>query len=134
MEEIEIYQKGNKWQNNRYSFMANFNKTNGITSFGKAKKDGKRFYYHIIDLEKTVDIEDIIIEFTPSQDESIGDQSKFGGTDADIAIFYNDSESKKGVILIEFKYIENEFSICTSYKNKKYIRKVCDSITFHNDK
>ena len=52
MKKIETYQKGNKWQKNRYSFMAKFNKKNGITSFGKAMKNGN-YYYHIIDIEKS---------------------------------------------------------------------------------
>lgn len=201
MKEAETYQKGNIWQNNRYSFMAQYNKTNGITSFGNAKKNGN-YYHHIIDSEKndptynllgeqkildevekrfktkagdkkrvltntvasqpccfnlfaplkfkensdltnklfsnllgkTVTVENIIIEFTPDKIESIGDQSKFGGTDADIAVFYSDSENRDGIILIEFKYIENEFSTCTSYRNKSQIRDVCDSQNFHNDK
>lgn len=77
-------------------------------------------------LGKTVKVDSIIIEFTPKEDESIGDQSKIGGTDSDVAVFYKYGNSE-GVILIEFKYIESEFSRCTSYKIKKEIRKKCDN-------
>ena len=94
-------------------------------------------------LEKSVSVLDIQIEFTPSIEESIGDQSVTGGTDADVAIFYIENEKKReGVILIEFKYIEAEFSTCTSYKNKngglsngirkKNIRPKCDIEDFFN--
>lgn len=77
-------------------------------------------------LNKKVSISNIEIEFTPNKSESIGDQSKFAGTDADVAVFYN-YENKKGIILIEFKYIENEFSVCSSYKNKtKNIKDKCN--------
>jgi hypothetical protein len=68
-------------------------------------------------LNKEVSISKIEIEFTPNNIESIGDQSKYGGTDADVGVFYNYG-NKKGIILIEFKYIENEFSICSSYSRK----------------
>ena len=55
-------------------------------------------------LGKVINIEHIEIEFTPKQinslkdfelivDESIGDQSTLGGTDADVAVFYK-SEDK----------------------------------------
>lgn len=201
MKNIDTYQEGNRWQNNRYLFMAEFNKANGITSFGRANKNGN-CYYHIIDSEnvdskynllgeetilaevenrfktkagdknrvltntvasqpccfnlfaplkfeenaglanalfsnllaKAVTVDNIAIEFTPNETESIGDQSKRGGTDADVAVFYTDNVSRSGVILIEFKYIESEFSRCTSYKNKMNIRNTCDSSSFHNDK
>jgi hypothetical protein len=77
-------------------------------------------------LEKIVNVKNIIIEFTPRKEESLCDQSKFGGTDADVAVFY-DFENSGGVILIEFKYIEAEFSRCTSYRVKEGIRKKCDN-------
>jgi hypothetical protein len=98
---------------------------------------------------KIVQVEHIEIEFTPNSkttnrkgfetagDESLGDQSVLGGTDSDVAVFYTYGENKRGVILIEFKYIESEFSICSSYKDKngktpkiKNIRPVCDSPDF----
>lgn len=75
-------------------------------------------------LNKKVSISNIEIEFTPNKSESIGDQSTFAGTDADVGVFYN-YENKKGVILIEFKYIENEFSVCSSYKRKN-IKELCN--------
>ena len=201
MGQTGYYQSGNAWQRNRYLFMSEYNKANGITKFGKAKQPGNR-YYHIVDIDncdcqynllgdkrilealekrfqtkagdkaraltntvasqpccfnlfaplkfpenrsiadtlfssllrKPVRIDDIIIEFTPEQAESLGDQTKTQGTDADVAVFYSDGHKKKGLILIEFKYIENEFSLCTSYKNKKDIRPICNSKSFHRDK
>lgn len=77
-------------------------------------------------LEVEVSIDELIIEYTPTKGESIGDQSKYGGTDADVGVFYTNSLGRKGVILIEFKYIEAEFSTCTSYRKKKDIRPQCD--------
>jgi hypothetical protein len=92
-------------------------------------------------LKKEVNVLDIEIEFTPTEEESIGDQSKIGGTDADLAVSYTDKSGKKGIILIEFKYIEQEFSRCTSYKDKNgrekdgktkiNIRPTCDSYSFY---
>jgi hypothetical protein len=88
---------------------------------------------------KSVMVQHIEIEFTPNShkdlagfeltgDESIGDQGSNRGTDADVAVFYT-SGKQKGVVLIEFKYIESEFSRCGSYKNdkKKTFRNICDS-------
>jgi hypothetical protein len=69
-------------------------------------------------LKKKVTISKIQIEFTPELEESIGDQSIYGGTDSDVAVFYKDEANISGVILIEFKYIENEFSVCSSYREK----------------
>jgi hypothetical protein len=89
-------------------------------------------------LDKKVNVTEIVIEFTPETngiygDESIGDQSQKGGTDADVAVFYT-ADGKSGAILIEFKYIENEFSVCGSYnsKSKKEIRKICDRTGFYD--
>lgn len=92
---------------------------------------------------KPVTVEHIEIEFTPNSlkdlkgfeltgDESLGDQAANRGTDADVTVFYT-SEGRKGVILIEFKYIESEFSQCGSYKSesKKELRKICDKNGFY---
>ncbi len=83
-------------------------------------------------MEAAVVVSHVEIEFTPNcrdlhnlpgyevglkQDESIGDQGTNQGTDADVAVFYTAS-GKKGIILIEFKYIESEFSMCTSFRKK----------------
>ena len=92
---------------------------------------------------KTVSVKHIEIEFTPNTltelngfnrttDESIGDQGAKIGTDADVAIFYTYADNRKGVLLIEFKFIEAKFSICSSYKRKMEIRSVCDSPDFYN--
>lgn len=67
-------------------------------------------------LGKEISVINIEPEFTPTKEESIGDQSAIGGTDADIAVFYTYENNKNGVLLIEFKYIEAEFSVCSSYK------------------
>lgn len=90
-------------------------------------------------LGKNVTVQHIEIEFTPnshknlswfelSVDESLGDQGSNRGTDADVAVFYT-SGKQKGVVLIEFKYIESEFSQCGSYKNDtdKKFRNICDN-------
>jgi hypothetical protein len=97
---------------------------------------------------KEIQVQHLDIEFTPyvnplddrhlsgfpfKGDESLGDQSQFGGTDADVAVFYTYQAGKRGVILIEFKYIEAEFSICSSYrkKDKKQVADICDSAGFY---
>lgn len=95
---------------------------------------------------KKVQIRHIEIEFTPykhqcddrrldgfpfSNDETLGDQSSYAGTDADVAVFYTYGDDKGGVILIEFKYIEPEFSTCSSFKKKKEIRAKCNSQNFY---
>ena len=93
---------------------------------------------------KQIDIQHIELEFTPNQmlwndfplidDESIGDQSKNSGTDADVALFYHYDKNKKGVLLIEFKFIEGEFSTCSSYRNGKVgLKGVCDANTFFKE-
>lgn len=91
-------------------------------------------------LNKKVSVVHIEPEFTPNMcdevkgyerdsDESIGDQNLRAGygTDADIAVFYSYEDNKKGVILIEFKFIEAEFSVCSSYRKKRDIKATCDS-------
>jgi hypothetical protein len=93
-----------------------------------------------------VQVEHIEIEFTPNQhgsltgyelgdrDESLGDQSGSSGTDADVAIFYT-CGAGRGVRLLEFKYIEAEFSTCGSYgtsnrERKVLLRPLCNSAQF----
>lgn len=79
---------------------------------------------------KTIEVTDIKIEFTPGEEESLGDQGVNQGTDADVAVFYRFDEVKEGVLLIEFKYIEGEFSYCGSYKSKSkrdQLHKLCNS-------
>lgn len=81
-------------------------------------------------LDKQVKVIHLEPEFTPNQcnsvtgfekttDESIGDQGNKRGTDSDIAVFYSYDNAKKGVLLIEFKFIEPEFSVCSSYAGSK---------------
>lgn len=91
-------------------------------------------------LGEPVRVTDMRIEYTPTLKESIGDQAKNRGTDADLGVFYETEKGKKGVILAEFKYIEDKFSLCTSYKNKngrktegktlEDIRPICDNENF----
>ena len=114
-------------------------------------------------LEKQVNVIHLEPEFTPNEcnsvisfkrtaDESIGDQNlKLAiGTDADIAVFYTYDNDKKGVLLIEFKFIEPEFSVCSSYagskkkenetseekqqrlKRNKVRQAICDSSNFYS--
>lgn len=95
-------------------------------------------------LARRVEVAHVEIEFTPNRcddvdgferrgdaDETIGDQRGDTGTDADTAVFYRDGAGKRGVILIEVKYIEAEFSRCTSYARKPDIRSSCDANDFH---
>lgn len=89
-----------------------------------------------------VTIHHIEPEFTPNKmaslpgfenngtDESIGDQTELWGTDADVAVFYTYEENKKGILLIEFKFIEAEFSVCSSYK-KKDIKGICNTAAYY---
>ncbi len=93
-------------------------------------------------LGKEVSIHHIEPEFTPNKmgplsgfenngtDESIGDQTELWGTDADVAVFYTYEENKKGILLIEFKFIEAEFSVCSSYK-KKDIKGICNTAAYY---
>lgn len=86
-------------------------------------------------LGKPVKVQHIEPEFTPNNcrvegfeptgDESIGDQNGLQGTDADIAVFYTYDDDKKGILLIEFKFIEAEFSTCSTFRNNEDIRKLC---------
>lgn len=98
-------------------------------------------------LGKAVVVEHIELEFTPNhmltnpfsdsltseQDESIGDQSTYGGTDADVAVFYLYEGNKKGILLIEFKFIEAEFSVCSSFKNKQEVRAYCSCPDYYRE-
>ena len=95
-------------------------------------------------LEKQVKIIHLEPEFSPNEcnsvigfertsDESIGDQGNKRGTDSDIAVFYTYNNDKKGVLLIEFKFIEAEFSVCSSYAGKKQIKSTCDSANYFVD-
>jgi hypothetical protein len=94
-------------------------------------------------LGKTAEVVHVEIEFTPNRcdgvpgferrlDESLGDQSGSGGTDADVAFFYRYGADKRGVLLVETKYIEDGFSTCKSYNDKPRIRPVCDGAEFHD--
>jgi hypothetical protein len=93
-------------------------------------------------LKKRITIQHIEIEFTPNKcdsikgfdrkaDESLGDQDGKQGTDADVSIFYHYGNREKGVLLIEFKFIEAEFSVCGSYRKKKAVREYCDTPQFY---
>jgi hypothetical protein len=84
-------------------------------------------------LRKEVKVIELVPEFTPNEsfcnfrlpnsepvDESLGDQNGPAGTDADIGVCYTyEDGKKKGGLLIEFKFIEAEFSVCGSYHRVK---------------
>jgi hypothetical protein len=95
----------------------------------------KQVRVHHLEPEFTPNMCDNIEGFERTGDESIGDQNlKLGsGTDADIAVFYTYETDKKGVLLVEFKFIEAEFSVCSSYANKKQIKSTCDSENYFAD-
>jgi hypothetical protein len=95
---------------------------------------GKQISVKHLEPEFTPNFCDNVEGFERNEDESIGDQNlKIGsGTDADIAVFYTYEENKKGVLLIEFKFIEAEFSICSSYLNKD-IKETCNSGSFFKE-
>ncbi len=93
-----------------------------------------------------VSVDHVELEFTPNQladlpgyelrgrDESLGDQSGSGGTDADVAVFYR-AGGERGVLVVEVKYLESAFSTCKSYRSKSVERKLllqplCDSAAF----
>ena len=82
---------------------------------------GKQVRVCHLEPEFTPNMCDNIVGFERFGDESIGDQNiKLGiGTDSDIAVFYKYENEKKGVLLMEFKFIEHEFSVCTSYAGSK---------------
>jgi len=92
-------------------------------------------------LDKQVNVHHLEPEFTPNksntitgfegtEDETIGDQKGKQGTDADIAVFYTYDNDKKGLLLIEFKFIEAGFSDCSSYKKKEHIKPLCNSSNY----
>ncbi len=95
----------------------------------------KQVKVHHLEPEFTPNMCDKIKGFERSNDESIGDQNpKIGsGTDADIAVFYTYDNNKKGVVLIEFKFIEAEFSVCSSYAKKMQIKSVCNNENYYNE-
>jgi hypothetical protein len=78
---------------------------------------------------------DALSEFERHSDESIGDQGPEGsnqGTDADVAVFYK-TKDRKGVILIEYKYIEADFNLCYSYKTKAKDLMKCSTSGFYKE-
>jgi len=76
---------------------------------------------------------DTVVGFPRTSEESIGDQGNNHGTDSDIAVFYTYEDGLKGILLIEFKFIEPEFSVCSSYSNKKDVRSICDSSNYYTE-
>ncbi len=94
---------------------------------------GKQVKGQHIEPEFTPNLCDTIKGFERITDESIGDQNlEFGfGTDADIAIFYDYDNDKKGILLAEFKFIEAEFSVCHTFRtNRKKIRPICSTAVY----
>lgn len=77
------------------------------------------------------DVEFIEIEYTPKCDY-LNDQSAIGGTDSDVAVILR-AGRRRLLILAEFKFIEKEFSKCSSYHNSKrgvQIKEQCLKNTF----
>lgn len=64
------------------------------------------------------EIESIEIEKTPPK-KIFGDQNNFSGVDCDVYIRYNTNDNRKGVLLIETKYVETGFSVCGHRKNER---------------
>ena len=64
---------------------------------------------------------EIHIEYTPPND-IFGDQSGRGGVDCDALIIYQRHDGKRALLVVETKFVEQEFSICgfrkTTQKNK----------------
>ncbi|MBA4311423.1 MAG: hypothetical protein C0417_02220 [Chlorobiaceae bacterium] len=87
-----------------------------------------RKLFSILLKRKLTAINKVEIEFTPNYEESVGDQGDRSGTDADVRIDYTFGNDRKGVLLIEFKYIESEFSNC----GRKKKHKDCHSNNFYS--
>ena len=58
-----------------------------------------------------VHVRSMEIEFTPPGDV-FGDQSGFAGVDCDVLIRFDDASGDPGLLVIETKFVEPEFSIC----------------------
>ncbi|MBI5476550.1 MAG: hypothetical protein HY964_07410 [Ignavibacteriales bacterium] len=95
-------------------------------------KELTRKLFSILLKKELTTITKLVIEFTPhtssDNDESIGDQGRWSGTDADVRIDYNYGNNQKGLLLIEFKYIESEFSNCG--RKKKHAN--CHSNSYYS--
>jgi hypothetical protein len=86
-------------------------------------------------LDKPVKVQHIEPEFTLNhckaegfksviENESIDDPAN------DIDKFYTNEKDKKGILLIEFKFNEAEFSNCSTFKNSNKIREVSKSVYY----
>ncbi|MBF0548080.1 MAG: hypothetical protein HQM08_26820 [Candidatus Riflebacteria bacterium] len=69
-------------------------------------------------------VNSLCLEFTPPN-EILGDQAGFSGVDCDALIRYNRTDGKTGIVVIETKYVEREFSNCAFRRKKE-----CASDTF----
>ena len=67
-----------------------------------------------IPILRTVDA--ITIEYTPDKD-LFGDQTGLSGVDCDVLIDFRADDGAKGVLVIETKFVEPEFSTCGFRKN-----------------
>lgn len=70
---------------------------------------------YIKDMEKVSSVE---LEYTPKED-IFRDQSKIAGVDCDVLVKYITSDGLKGILVIETKFVESEFSVCGFRKKKK---------------
>jgi hypothetical protein len=75
-------------------------------------------------------INDIDYEFTPLE-HIFGDQSGKGGVDCDALVRYTDHRGQKGLIVIETKFVETEFSKCGFRKSGQ--KDKCPANTVVND-
>ena len=80
-------------------------------------------------------IGDIEIEYTPSK-TIFNDQSSIGGVDCDALLQYKNKNGESSLLVIETKYVEQEFSICGFRKNEtnkqKKKRDLCPTDTIVN--
>lgn len=80
--------------------------------FVPLNRDGglaKRLLNHFVDGMNSVD--GIEYEYTP-ENSIFGDQSGTVGVDCDVLVDYTAREGAKGLVVIETKYVESEFSLC----------------------
>lgn len=69
----------------------------------------KELLHHFLDGISSVD--GIEYEHTP-KNSIFGDQSGRGGVDCDVLVHYTARDGAKGLVVIETKYVEYEFSLC----------------------
>lgn len=71
-------------------------------------------------------VESIQMEYTPTSDP-FSDQSERGGVDADVRIDFRHRDGRRGILLIETKFVEPGFSSC-AYRSDRS-RRTCPATT-----